>query len=84
MKRLKNIVTEQVQMEVVECDCGYHMGIDATYLDQVDDFIAPCPSCNALINTSKYCSEDDECLVDSDGCLIDNDGDAETDMEDRR
>jgi len=57
MKRLESIENDQVQMEIVECDCGYHMGIDATYLIQVDDFIAPCPSCNTLINTSKICTE---------------------------
>jgi len=58
MKRLQSVENDQVQLEVVECDCGYHMGIDATYLDQVDDFIAPCPSCNTLISTSKWCPPD--------------------------
>ena len=58
MKRLNSIENEQVQLEVIECDCGYHMGIDATYLDQVDDFIAPCPACNTMIETAKICSEE--------------------------
>jgi len=40
-------------------DCGYHMGIDATYLDQVGDFSAVCPSCGTLIETAAVCGEDD-------------------------
>jgi hypothetical protein len=28
MKRLKSVETEQYSLEVIECDCGYHMGID--------------------------------------------------------
>lgn len=52
MKRLKSVITEKVQLEVVECDCGYHMGIDATFLDQVGDFQTVCPSCGEVIDTS--------------------------------
>lgn len=59
MKRLNSVETSQVQLEVVECDCGYHMGIDATYLDQVDDFIVGCPSCGELIDTNKVLPEDE-------------------------
>lgn len=57
MKRLKSVENEQVQLEVVECDCGYHMGIDATYLDQVGDFKTTCPSCGVVIDTEKVCPE---------------------------
>jgi hypothetical protein len=52
MKRLDSIENAQVQLEVIECDCGYHMGIDATFIDQVDDFKVNCPSCKALIDTA--------------------------------
>ena len=55
MKRLDSIETDKVQLEVVECDCGYHMGIDATYLDQKGDFVTRCPSCNRAIVTSEIC-----------------------------
>jgi hypothetical protein len=57
MKRLNSIENDQVQLEVVECDCGYHMGIDATYLDQVGDFVTHCPACGVTINTAKVCPE---------------------------
>ena len=30
MKRLDSVENDVVSLEVVECDCGYHMGIDAT------------------------------------------------------
>ena len=52
MKRLKSIETEQVQLEVVECDCGFHLGLDATYLDQVGDFKIECPHCHAVIDSA--------------------------------
>lgn len=53
MKRLKSVENDQVQLEVIECDCGYHMGVDATYLDQVGDFETNCPSCGMTIKTAK-------------------------------
>jgi len=60
MKRLKSIENDQVQLEVVECDCGYHFGIDATYLDQVVDFRLECPACGMRVMTSEVCPEDPE------------------------
>ena len=57
MKRLNGVENEQVQLEVIECDCGFHIGIDATYLDQVGDVLLNCPSCLALIDTSVICPE---------------------------
>jgi hypothetical protein len=52
MKRLNSIETDQVQLEVVECDCGFHLGLDATFLDQVGDFKINCPSCGTTIDTA--------------------------------
>ena len=51
MKRLDSLENDTVQLEVIECDCGFHLGLDATYLDQVGDFICSCPSCGATIDT---------------------------------
>jgi hypothetical protein len=53
MERLESMENLMVSLEVIECNCGYHMGIDATYLDQVGDFVTLCPSCNRTIDTSK-------------------------------
>ena len=55
MKRLKSIENDQVQLEVVECDCGYHIGIDATFLDQMGDFNTLCPNCGRMIDTAEAC-----------------------------
>jgi len=52
MRRLKSIETDKVQLEVGECNCGYHFTADATYLDNVGDFKFKCPSCGVEINTS--------------------------------
>jgi predicted nucleic acid-binding Zn-ribbon protein len=58
MKRLNGAVTEQYELEVVECECGYHMGIDSTYLLQVGDMTVECPSCGRFINTEEVCPEE--------------------------
>ena len=57
MKRLKSIENDQVQLEVIECTCGFHLGVDATYLDQVDDFIIKCPNCKRTISTEEIIKE---------------------------
>ena len=36
-----------------ECECGYHFGVDFTYLDQVEDFMFPCPKCGKIIDTAQ-------------------------------
>lgn len=52
MKRLSSVENDQVQLEIMQCDCGFHLGVDATYLDQVGDFVIECPSCHAKIDTA--------------------------------
>ena len=54
MKRLPSIETDTVQLEVVECNCGYHMTFDTSFLDQVVNGGAGevdqiCPSCLAAV-----------------------------------
>lgn len=51
IKQLPSIETNQVALEVFECQCGFHLGLDATYLDQVGDVCLPCPSCGVYIDT---------------------------------
>jgi len=54
MRALNNIETEEYTLEVVECDCGFHIGLDATYLDQVDGIDIKCPSCGKIISVGAY------------------------------
>jgi len=52
MIQLNGVENEQVCLEVVECDCGFHLGIDATWLEQSPNstgFEMPCPACNSII-----------------------------------
>ena len=49
MRDLKPVETEEYSLEVIECDCGFHLGVDATYLEQVGDIIISCPSCGKKI-----------------------------------
>lgn len=59
MKRLDGIENDKVSLEIGECDCGYHFGVDATFLDQVvdSDFTFNCPSCGKEIETAELFSE---------------------------
>jgi len=54
MKVLNSVETEEYSLEVIECDCGFHLGIDATYLDQVDGVDIECPSCGKIISAGAY------------------------------
>lgn len=58
MKRLCSVEREDVSLEVCECDCGFHMGIDASFLEQVGDVHIKCPSCEKTWSTAVVFSED--------------------------
>ena len=45
MKYITTITRPQFSIEVYECECGYHIGIDSTFLEQVGDIKTKCPSC---------------------------------------
>ena len=45
VEEIESIETDKCQLSVVQCECGYHLGIDATFIDQVDGVITSCPSC---------------------------------------
>ena len=56
MKVLDSIETDIVQLEIIECDCGFHLGIDATWLEQSGNctgFEMNCPACNTIIEVDK-------------------------------
>lgn len=49
---IQDIETDKASLEVYECGCGYHMGFDASFLEQVEPVVtAECPSCKNLIQT---------------------------------
>ena len=54
---MKLVPLNKCELDVVECDCGYHLGLDATFVDQVGDFITVCPSCGQDIDTGKLYEE---------------------------
>lgn len=49
MKKLQSIETEQYSLEVYECDCGFHIGLDFSYIDQVGEICIRCPNCGKPI-----------------------------------
>lgn len=51
-KHIDSIQTEKCSLEVFECTtCGFHTGIDATYLEQIGDLDFECPNCKTRIRT---------------------------------
>lgn len=50
VKIIDNYDSDRCSMEVVECQCGYHLGVDASFVEQVGGITTVCPSCEFLIN----------------------------------
>ena len=46
-KLVADVETEKISLEVYECACGFHLGIDSTFLEQVGTVRIACPSCHA-------------------------------------
>lgn len=53
MKKLKSIETDQYSLEVYECDCGFHIGLDFSYIDSIGDVCVLCPNCSENICSSE-------------------------------
>ena len=53
MRQLDSTETKKYTLEVYECDCGFHIGLDYTYLDQVGELRVECPCCKRIINTKQ-------------------------------
>lgn len=54
MRQLNDCETEKYSLEVWQCDCGFHIGIDTTYLDQVGPVKFNCPACGNEIEINEY------------------------------
>ena len=48
---MKQVDIKKCEIEIIECDCGYHLGVDMTFVEQVGDFTTICPSCKKMIDT---------------------------------
>ncbi|KKN26571.1 hypothetical protein LCGC14_0873390 [marine sediment metagenome] len=44
-----------VELVVVECGCGFHIGLDHTFLDQVGTTDVVCPSCGVRLSLEPDC-----------------------------
>jgi hypothetical protein len=51
IKRMKPAFGDGYELDVLECGCGFHIGLDITFLDQVKEIQMPCPSCGQIIDT---------------------------------
>ena len=57
IKFIESIETDKVSMEIYECECGYHMGVDSSFLEQVSHIASICPSCEKEITISDSTEE---------------------------
>jgi len=48
---MKEIKQTDAELLVIECDCGFHLGLDASYLEQVHYIKIACPSCGMVIDS---------------------------------
>lgn len=48
--KIGEVETEKFALEVWECECGFHIGIDISYLEQVGPLTVRCPACRALLS----------------------------------
>lgn len=53
MEWIMEIENDLCVLSVYECDCGFHIGLDATFIDQVGDILITCPSCKKHIFDTK-------------------------------
>lgn len=54
MKIIGDCETEKFSLEVIECGCGFHLGLDTTYLDQVGPIKTTCPACKKKIFVKEF------------------------------
>jgi len=45
---------DKLQIDFYECDCGFHVGLDSTYSDQVGVIRMNCPSCKVEWQVEAY------------------------------
>lgn len=48
-KFIGNANSDRFELEVIECKCGYHMGFDSTFIEQVGEITTFCPSCSEYL-----------------------------------
>ena len=48
VKYIDTYIGEEALLEVYECECGFYIGLDVTFLDQVGDIDWRCPACERV------------------------------------
>ena len=54
---LEDAVSDKYTLEVAECACGFHFGIDSTFLEQESNFIFKCSACDREHHTAEVFPE---------------------------
>ena len=58
IKFLESIENDKYSLDVIECGCGFHIGLDSTYLEQVGKIDFRCPRCKEMIGIAGYDDDD--------------------------
>lgn len=51
---VESLQGETASLDVHECLCGFHIGVDTTYLEQVSSVSIACPACDNSIYVAGY------------------------------
>jgi len=55
VKSIGDCQKSKFELEVYEClKCGFHLGLDATYLEQDGDINSKCPGCNTSYTVAGF------------------------------
>jgi len=48
-------ILAKTELEVIECDCGFHLGIDGSWLslEEAKGFEMECPACHIIIKVDE-------------------------------
>lgn len=54
-KQLDSVSNDHVSLEVYECgDCGFHIGLDSSFIEQIGDIKIKCPACENMFDTGSF------------------------------
>ena len=53
VKRIGDIENSRYSLTIYECGCGFHIGLDNTYMDQIGEILMECPACKTVFDTTE-------------------------------
>ena len=57
MRYIADVNQDPFVLEVYECECGFHIGLDSTYIEHVGHIEIECPNCLRKLDTEGVAHE---------------------------